>query len=242
MMLDSFFGAFWVVVMQFNPVASMALISALVMNNACAGGFRLIAEGGVAKLAGLTFGVIFCGVQYTGLFNEAILLAAAPIFLIYPMALGNTSYRNSIALYQQKRAYARLSRHDGLTHLYNRGYWQEQLEHAFFHYQRYQQSASLILLDVDFFKKINDAYGHSTGDEVLRRLSILIQDNLREVDLAGRYGGEEFAIILPQTDATSAKKVAERIRVDIAKTLIEYQGSQVHFTASFGVAEIDENH
>lgn len=63
---------------------------------------------------------------------------------------------------------------------------------------------------------------------------------MREVDLAGRYGGEEFAIILPQTDATSAKKVAERIRVDIAKTLIEYQGSQVHFTASFGVAEIDE--
>jgi diguanylate cyclase (GGDEF)-like protein len=93
------------------------------------------------------------------------------------------------------------------------------------------------MVDIDFFKKINDAHGHSTGDLVLQALSGLFERELREVDIVGRLGGEEFAIVLPQTDGTNAIEVAERLRQGVADTgIVRPQGLPIHFTISIGVA------
>jgi diguanylate cyclase (GGDEF)-like protein len=91
------------------------------------------------------------------------------------------------------------------------------------------------MLDIDIFKRVNDIYSHAVGDQVLRALAKVCQENLREVDLLGRYGGEEFAILLPETDAQAAEQVAERLRQQIASTPVETPRGPISFTVSLGV-------
>jgi diguanylate cyclase (GGDEF)-like protein len=95
----------------------------------------------------------------------------------------------------------------------------------------------LILADVDDFKAVNDRFGHPTGDVVLRDLADALRENVREIDTAARWGGEEFAVILPGTDLEGAAQVAERIRVALAeREILSVDGAALHVTASFGVA------
>ena len=134
-----------------------------------------------------------------------------------------------------------LSQTDYLTQLYNQGYWRKCCYHEFKRQARTQQSSALIILDIDHFKKINDSYGHPFGDEVIRGVATCLRDNMRETDIAGRYGGEEFALILIDTDFQSARFVAERIRLAIEASEFHYQGKQVKVTVSLGVAHITDN-
>jgi diguanylate cyclase (GGDEF)-like protein len=107
---------------------------------------------------------------------------------------------------------------DGLTGLYNRhtilGRLREQVNLA----NRYKEDFSLILLDIDHFRKVNDHYGHHAGDDVLEKVAALIRGNIRETDMPGRYGGDEFIIILPRTDLSSSWVAAERLRGIVEKT------------------------
>ncbi|QJR80396.1 sensor domain-containing diguanylate cyclase [Alteromonas pelagimontana] len=135
-----------------------------------------------------------------------------------------------------------LSRVDGLTGLYNRRYWQERFDHIFKLAQRNEKPTSAMMLDIDHFKKVNDTYGHQAGDKVIQALAAVIQKNIRETDLAGRYGGEEFAIVLTDTGAKNAVKVAERIRKSALNTIVEHEGEQITFTVSIGLAEYSANH
>ncbi len=98
---------------------------------------------------------------------------------------------------------------------------------------------SVIMIDIDFFKKVNDTYGHSCGDAVLRQVARVIQSNVRGNDLAARYGGEEFCILLPDADAERARQAAERVREGIASTSTEYEGKKLTVTVSLGVAQYD---
>ena len=97
-----------------------------------------------------------------------------------------------------------LSRTDRLTELNNRGYWEECLENEFNRYKRTQQTATVIMFDIDHFKKVNDTYGHQAGDEVIRQTSKILKRSIRLTDIAGRYGGEEFGIILVNTPEDKA--------------------------------------
>ncbi len=121
---------------------------------------------------------------------------------------------------------------DGLTGIPNHRAFQEFLRQRFAEAQRYCQSLSLILLDVDHFKRFNDTYGHLAGDEVLKRVAQVLIQTVRQSDLVARYGGEEFAVILPCTDLTSAICAAERLR----QALAEADWEQEPISASFGVA------
>ncbi|MFJ5769215.1 GGDEF domain-containing protein [Psychrobacillus sp. NPDC093180] len=109
----------------------------------------------------------------------------------------------------------KLAATDGLTGLKNRRSLQEDLASNIALFTKKSQSLSLLLLDIDHFKKINDNYGHLTGDKVLQGLGIILKEELREGDVAARYGGEEFALILPDADQTIAQKIAERIRLRV---------------------------
>ena len=110
----------------------------------------------------------------------------------------------------------RLANFDPLTGLYNRQAILGKLHELINRAKRYKEDFSLSMLDIDHFKKVNDRYGHLIGDDVLEKIAALIRRNIRDTDIAGRYGGEEFIIILPQADLSSATVVAERIRNIIA--------------------------
>ena len=122
---------------------------------------------------------------------------------------------------------------DGLTGCYNRRSFEMQLEHHLHLATRMRQPLSLIMLDVDKFKQINDKSGHETGDNALRMLADTLRAELRGVDIAARFGGDEFAVILPQANTDGAMIVAERLRAKIQETEVPGFGS---VTASFGLA------
>ena len=127
-----------------------------------------------------------------------------------------------------------LALRDGLTGLYNHRYFQELLGNEMSRADRYKKPFSLIMLDLDHFKKINDEYGHPIGDIVLKEVSKEINNTLRESDIAARYGGEEFAVVLPETDLKGAALAAERIRKAVEHLEIEANGRRIDATISVG--------
>jgi diguanylate cyclase (GGDEF)-like protein len=128
---------------------------------------------------------------------------------------------------------------DSLTGLNNRRYFfelgQSEVERA----RRYHRHLSAILLDIDHFKHVNDTYGHLGGDIALQAVAQCCRKATRKSDLIGRYGGEEFAILLPETDLEDATRVAERLRQIIEEKYIVYKDGQISLTASLGVAYLD---
>ena len=130
---------------------------------------------------------------------------------------------------------------DSLTGLANRRTLDEELALEWRRADRVGDSLAFVLLDLDDFKAVNDNHGHQAGDAVLRAVGEILGAGVRHVDLAGRYGGEEFALILPETDLPGALKLAERIRIRLQTTAVELpSGESLHATASFGVAVNDE--
>jgi two-component system, cell cycle response regulator len=128
------------------------------------------------------------------------------------------------------------ARVDGLTGLWNRGYFNERLADEVGAYRRHGRDVSLVLLDVDHFKRVNDDYGHPFGDLVLQRIGETLAACSRGVDAACRYGGEELALVLPDTSPEQAALLAERVREAIAAIELRPRGAKVQITASFGVA------
>lgn len=147
---------------------------------------------------------------------------------------------NKIAQQQANKQLQNLSRTDHLTTLFNRGYWELRLIQEFKRFDRYEQPSSLIMLDIDHFKKINDSYGHTVGDEAIRAVSRIIKEQIRDLDIAGRYGGEEFGIILTNTNGDGACVFAERLRTTIEQLTIYAEGHEIKFTVSLGVAELND--
>lgn len=132
---------------------------------------------------------------------------------------------------EKEKKLKELSIKDGLTGLYNHKYMYEQLTLAIKRYYRHKKPLSIIMIDLDNFKMINDKYGHVKGDEILRHISKILDRNSREGELVGRYGGEEFIILLPNVTRDQAVKAAERLRKEIE----ESQCNGIYYTASFGV-------
>jgi diguanylate cyclase (GGDEF)-like protein len=129
-----------------------------------------------------------------------------------------------------------LATQDGLTGIANRRHFLESSHKEIERAQRYTTPVSFILIDLDHFKKINDTYGHQAGDAVLQSSVSVFRNALRPSDILGRYGGEEFAVLLPQTLPDDAIKLAERLRGHLEKHVVEYNGQSLHVTASFGVS------
>ncbi len=132
---------------------------------------------------------------------------------------------------------AKLATTDGLTGLYNHRMFQERLTEEISRAKRYKRKLFVLMIDIDYFKKFNDNYGHQTGDEVLKTVARLIKENVRSVDFPARYGGEEFVLILPETDCEHAYNVGERIRKKVESYPFYLKdGSKVTITVSIGIA------
>ncbi|NUT89645.1 diguanylate cyclase [Pseudomonas corrugata] len=131
-----------------------------------------------------------------------------------------------------------LSSTDRLTGLYNRGYWEENLKATYARHQRYGNNSSLVMFDIDHFKRVNDTYGHQAGDKVIEQVASLVREHVRDSDVAGRYGGEEFGVVLSDTDKAGARMFAERLRKAVEEMDVRYGDKVIRFTISLGVADL----
>lgn len=154
--------------------------------------------------------------------------------LVYDVTDEAVSKKNSV---EANEKLTEISRIDGLTKLFNRRHFDEMCTAEFKRCKRSQKHASVMMIDVDHFKAINDNFGHPTGDKVIQAMADIIKKSIRETDIAGRYGGEEFSVILPETDVMSAEQVAERIRRLCGRKEVKHEGNTVTFTVSIGISE-----
>ncbi|MDX5373293.1 MAG: diguanylate cyclase [Pseudomonadaceae bacterium] len=217
LLTDSVFGGFWAATMQFNVLPSVTILAMMAMNNIAAGGGRFFAKGCAAMLAGIGLSMLLFGPRFSPDTGMPQLYACLPMLILYPLALGWVSYRLSIKLAEHKQALRAASRTDSLTRLFNHGHWKDLLHSEFDKCRQGQQRATVALIDVDHFKQINDSHGHLVGDSVLRLLSEKLVASLRQEDIAGRYGGDEFCVILPNTPPVLANEVMERLRQELGE-------------------------
>ncbi|MGH4121869.1 MAG: GGDEF domain-containing protein [Clostridium sp.] len=171
-----------------------------------------------------------------------MLLFLAFIFLGYVLVFAGISSTSQILTLKNNLEKLEWdSKTDSLTGLYNRRYIMEKLELEFIKYKKTKKNFSLIIADIDFFKKINDNHGHDCGDCVLRMISQNLHNIVREHDSVCRWGGEEFLILLPETKIEGANMLADRIRKIIGSQPMEYDGTKVSITMTFGVT-VSESH
>jgi two-component system, cell cycle response regulator len=130
---------------------------------------------------------------------------------------------------------------DGLTQIHNKRALFEALEKELMRARRYERDLSLLMFDIDFFKRINDQYGHLAGDHVLRELARIVSERIRREEVFARYGGEEFVILLPETPLPGAAALAESLRARVANHSFVFQGERIPVTVSIGTALLGEN-
>ncbi|RON85163.1 diguanylate cyclase [Pseudomonas fluorescens] len=241
LLIDAFFGGFWLAAMHFNPLPTATTISMMAMNNVAIGGSRFLLAGSAAQLLGVGVGLVVFAPAFIPQTTPTQMYACFPLLLLYPLALGWICFRQAYTLGLHKRELLALSRTDSLTGLLNHGAWKDQLEIAFQRCKRQKQGAAIALIDIDHFKAINDTYGHVAGDIVLRQLSKLLKQNLRATDVAGRYGGDEFCVILPELPLFNAAQAMEALRERFAILGYE-QNPALKVSLSIGLAAYDPAH
>ena len=145
---------------------------------------------------------------------------------------------NKRQLQAMNEQFKQLSRTDRLTGLNNRGHWEEELKREYARHRRYGSSAALVIFDIDHFKKVNDTYGHQAGDTVIQGVAKVVLEQVRDTDIAGRYGGEEFVVLLPDVGVAGARQFAERLRGVVENLRLSHEGQEIPFTISLGVADL----
>lgn len=134
-----------------------------------------------------------------------------------------------------------MSTKDGLTEIYNRRYFEGRLKEEFERHKRFKRTFSLVMIDIDFFKQINDLFGHQCGDFVLKSVVGRIVSNIRKIDILARYGGEEFSCLFLETNSAGALVAAEKIRKIVSEEKYEFENYSMDVTISLGVAELSES-
>ena len=256
LLVDSVAGGVWPVAMAFNVLPSVLLLAALAMNNFATGGGRLFGKGLVAHMAGAGAALLLVGVKFQPESNFMTVLLCVPFLLSYPLVLGVVMYRLSIELSRRKdelvlekrradeanltkaRVLAELASRDELTGLFNRRHMSELLRRQRMACKRSGEGFAVALVDLDHFKRINDAHGHAAGDSVLRAFAEEAGAAMRGTDTVGRWGGEEFLIIYPRNTADEAAQGATRLCERVAAVVVTTQSGQpLTFTVSIGLTE-----
>lgn len=234
---DSAAGGFWIAVMAFDTLPSVLLAVMLTMDKVIVGGrlfgvkaFALMLLASLATSAALGF-------PFEPVTSYRVMLACLPLLVVYPMAIGAASRLLAQKTLEQKRMFEKISRFDAATGLMNR----QQLQYAatveLNRFQRTGRPAVLMMIDIDHFKQINDGHGHTIGDNVIEEFARLMKACLRDMDTGGRYGGDEFGIVMPETSWEEAIVAAERLRRQVAA--YEFPGHGLRCTISIGLAQVN---
>lgn len=242
LMADSVMLGAWIAVMRFNLLPCVMLASMMAMDRISAGGWRVLARALLLQAAACALTAWLNDFAWQPASNMLDIAACLPMMAIYPVWLSTVNFSFGRRIRQQNRQLEQLNRTDTLTGLANRAHWLETAAREMQRYLRNQRPATLILLDIDGFKQVNDQHGHPAGDILLQELAEVLRESLRSVDTPGRLGGDEFGVMLPETGLDRAREVAERIRQraerigHIGDTLVQ------SCTLSLGVAEVGPRH
>lgn len=238
LILDSTFGGAWVAVMQFNLLPSALLMALLSVDKVAVGGWRFLGRTLPPQLGSCLLVWALLGFPVRLESSMTVVAASLPFMIAYPLALSAVMYALGRRVAQQNRQLERLNRIDVLTGLHNRRHWDEVASSELARYLRSRRPAVVMLIDVDNFKEVNDAHGHATGDEVLRCVADVLRKSVREIDTPARYGGDEFVVLLTESDVRGARAVAERVRTGFLKARGDAAAAE-HCTLSIGLAQAD---
>lgn len=238
LMLDSALGGVWVAVMQFNLLPSALLITMLSIDKVSTGGKALLAKtlACLAAAGALTSAALGFPVDLES--PMSVIVACLPFLVVYPMAISAVAYALARKVTHQNRRLEELGRTDMLTGLGNRRQCFAVAEAELERHYRTGRPVVLAILDIDRFKKINDRYGHPVGDDVLCGVAEVLRQCCRATDTAARYGGDEFLLVLPETDMRGAEEVARRIQERL-RTIVFDHAPDLRCTVSLGAAEAD---
>ena len=240
LMIDSFMAGVWIGVMGINVLPSALIMAMMCMNNVGSGGLKLFLKGlGFIGLGcSLTLGIFQIPLNLETMPSQV--WVCLPFLLIYPAYFGLVSYRTALKLSEHKKRLMHLSTRDGMTGVYNRRHWEHLLRGEYDNCQRYQRSATLLLIDIDHFKSINDSFGHDVGDEAILAITEHLQLTLRITDVVGRFGGDEFGVIMSGTSQESAIQAMARVRDYLDEFRLAH-APHISLSISVGVAEFDHN-
>ncbi|MGE5640421.1 MAG: diguanylate cyclase [Clostridia bacterium] len=236
LMIDSAIGGVWIPAMHFNVGPSLILFTMLAMDKAAVAGLGFMARCIGAQLFAMAVVTLLIGFQppteQASIFART---AAVPLLVVYSIIVGLNSYRLARRVRQQAQTLAALSSVDELSGLLTQSHWKRAALGEAHRCRRLGTGASLMMIDIDRFKAINDQHGHPAGDEVIRAVAAMIRDNLRAHDVPGRYGGDEFAVLLPGASEATAQAIAGRLRERMNATTID-AARGIHTTVSIGIA------
>ncbi|NIY48333.1 diguanylate cyclase AdrA [Cedecea colo] len=238
LLIDSCMGGVWIAVMGLNALPSALIVAMMGMNNMGCGGVKLFLYGLLLLICActLTLGLIHIPLNLETMPSQVWI--CLPMLIVYPMYYGLVSYRTAVKLSEHKRRLMQLSTRDGMTGVYNRRHWEHLLHGEYDNCQRYQRSATLLLIDIDHFKSINDNFGHDVGDEAILAITEHLQLILRITDVVGRFGGDEFGVIMSGTSQESAIQAMVRVCEQL-NTFRLPRAPQVVLRVSVGVAQFD---
>ena len=234
--LDSAFGGAWVALMQFNLLPSVLLVTMLSVDKIAVGGMRFLLRTTCVLVAACALTSATLGFAVDIETAMSVVVASIPFLVTYPLAISTVMHALASKVVQQNRRLAQLSYTDELTGLANRRQGFAAAHHALESHRRNGRRAVLVVLDVDRFKGVNDRYGHPAGDQVLRDLATMLRQCSRATDTPARYAGDEFLLVMPETDLEGAIKMAQRIREQLAAATFGHAPG-TRCTASLGAAE-----
>ncbi|HNV84600.1 MAG TPA: diguanylate cyclase [Arenimonas sp.] len=234
---DSFIAGSWVPLMHFNALPSAVLLAVVMSDKINTGVRGLWLRSLPGMFLALLGGGLLTGFAFQPNTSMTVLLATMPILIIHTIAVSISSYQLVRKVQRQNLKLEELSRIDTLTGLGSRGHWQTLAENILQQHRATGSHVTVMLLDVDQFKDINDCHGHAVGDDVLRGIAELMQGYLPANSHAGRLGGDEFAVVLP-VQLHEAEAIAEKIRMAVENSSFSY-APDLQCSISIGIAQPD---
>jgi diguanylate cyclase len=237
--LDSALGGAWVALMQFNLLPSVLFVTMLSVDKIAVDGPRLLLRTTACLVAACIAASAMLGFAVDIATPMPVIVACTPFLVAYPLAISVLMHRLGRRIADQNRWLAKVSTTDELTGLANRRQGLAAAAQALARFRRHGGHAVLMVVDIDRFKEINDRHGHPAGDLVLRHVAKVLVENIRTTDTAARYAGDEFLLVLPDTDLDGASEMARRIRGCFSEAFAQVPGAKC--SVSLGAAEVYED-
>lgn len=240
-LIDSAIVGLWIPLMQFNLLPCVVLAVVTTHDKLSIGIKRLWLYSLPGMIGMALLGTLVLRPEPLLPSSLSVIIATLPIIVLHSLAVGWASYRLIRTVARKNMQLQELRRRDAQTGLFARAHWQEQAQEVLLGARASGHPAWLLMIDIDHFKPINDMHGHTVGDEAIRVVGEVILESVRNGDCAGRYGGDEFAVVCAETDQADAEAIAQRIRGRIeALRLAELP--ELRLTSSIGIAQASSKH